>query len=82
MKTAVFTFAFVAAVAAYAYPPVTESDGNDSPAVIYRTDVEMRGIDMGWRPPVVSTDSDMEYDDVSGPWPVPRPVVGSEDYRG
>ena len=78
MKTAVFTFAFVAAVAAYAYPPVTESDGNDSPAVI----VEMRGSDMGWRSPVVSTDSDMEYDDVSGPWPVPRPVVGSEDYRG
>jgi hypothetical protein len=63
MKNVIFVFAFVAAVSAFAYPPVAEPNGNDSPSVLYNTDdgtyVE-------------------ESDEVSGSWPVPRPN-GDED---
>ena len=63
MKNVIFVFAFVAAVSAFAYPPVAEPNGNDSPAIVLRSDdgtyVE-------------------ESDEVSGSWPVPRPT-GDED---
>ena len=78
MKNVIFVFAFVAAVSAFAYPPVAEPNGNDSPSVLYNTDDGTDVDNPRWRPAGVLYNTEAESDEVSGSWPVPRPT-GDED---
>lgn len=82
MKNVIYIIAFVAAVAAYAYPPVTEPNGNESPAVLYRIDVGTDSDNPRWIPPeVVYVDVAEAVDDASdvmGAWPVPRPTENED----
>ena len=78
MKTSIFAFVFIAAVAVFVFPPVVGPDDTDSPEIIIRSSDETGSDNPRWIASGVLYNTDDESDEISGSWPVPRPDDGMD----